>query len=40
MNSDPDKMYATDVIMCIFMLKVAVFVVVLGVYAYQIELFS
>ena len=40
MNSEPDKMYAVDVKMCIFMLKVAVFVPVLGVYVYQIELFS
>jgi len=33
-------MYAAVSSLCIFMLKVAVFVVVLGVYAYQIELFS
>ena len=40
MNSEPDKMYAVDTELCIFMLKVTVFVPVLGVYAYQIELFS
>ena len=33
-------MYAACADLCIFMLKVVVFVVVLGDYAYQIELFS
>ena len=40
MNGEPDKMYADGVKMCIFMLKVVVFVAVFEVYAYQIELFS
>ena len=40
MKSVSDKMYAERSCLCIFMLKVAVFVTVLGDYAYQIELFS
>ena len=35
-----DKMYVVGLDLCIFMLKVVVFVSVLGDYAYQIELFS
>ena len=35
-----DKMYADSGQMCIFMLKLVVFVLVFEVYAYQIELFS